>query len=61
MSLGGLRDPRDPNRDTFSRLEADAVAYAVAHHVVVVAAVGNGDQSPPSRGISRATPPRSRT
>jgi len=29
MSLGGIRDPLDPDRDTYSRLEADAVAYAV--------------------------------
>ena len=46
MSLGGVRDPLHPGRDTFSEAEAAAVAYAVAHHVVVVAAVGNGDQSP---------------
>lgn len=48
MSLGGLRDPLDPNRDSYSRLEADAVAYAVSNGVVVVAAVGNGDQAPTS-------------
>ena len=48
MSLGGLRDPLDPERDTFSRLEADAVAYAVKNDVVVVAAVGNDDQAPTS-------------
>jgi serine protease len=46
MSLGGVRDPSHPSRDTYSQAEADAIAYAVAHHVVVVAAVGNGDQSP---------------
>ena len=46
MSLGGLRDPTDASRDTFSRLEADAIAYAVSKGVVVVAAVGNGDQAP---------------
>ena len=46
MSLGGTRDPRDPSRDTFSQLEADAVAYAVSKGVLVVAAVGNADQSP---------------
>ena len=39
MSLGGIRDPLDPERDTYSRLEADAVAYAVTTGVVVVAAV----------------------
>jgi subtilisin family serine protease len=48
MSLGGVRDPLDPDRDTYSRLEADAVAYAVANGVVVIAAVGNSDQAPSS-------------
>jgi subtilisin family serine protease len=48
MSLGGIRDPLDPGRDTYSRLEADAVAYAVSNGVVVVAAVGNSDQAPES-------------
>ena len=48
MSLGGIRDPLDPNRDSFSRLEADAVAYAVSSGAVVVAAVGNGDLAPSS-------------
>jgi subtilisin family serine protease len=48
MSLGGVRDPLDPDQDTFSRLEADAVAYAVANGVLVVAAVGNDDQAPKS-------------
>ena len=46
MSLGGIRDPLDPSRDSYSRLEADAVAYAVTNGVVVVAAVGNGDLAP---------------
>ena len=48
MSLGGVRDPLQPDRDTFSRLEADAVAYAARNGVVVVAAVGNDDQAPSS-------------
>jgi len=48
MSLGGIRDPLDPDRDTYSRLEADAVAYAISNEVVVVAAVGNSDQAPTS-------------
>ncbi|MFO7572454.1 MAG: S8 family serine peptidase [Gaiellaceae bacterium] len=43
MSLGGVRDPLDPDRDAYSRLEADAIAYAVSRGVVVVAAVGNSD------------------
>jgi len=46
MSLGGMRDPRDGARDTFSRLEADAIAYAKRRNVVVVAAVGNSDFAP---------------
>jgi subtilisin family serine protease len=46
LSLGGLRDPADPLRDTFSPAEASAIDYAVAHGVLVVAAVGNGDQAP---------------
>jgi subtilisin family serine protease len=48
MSLGGVRDPLDPDHDTFSRLEADAIAYAISHGVIVVAAVGNADQAPKS-------------
>lgn len=46
LSLGGLRDPREPDRDTYSALEAAAVRYAYTHGAVVVAAVGNGDQAP---------------
>jgi len=46
LSLGGVRDPLDPERDTFSPLEAAAIEYAAAHGVVVVAAVGNADQAP---------------
>jgi hypothetical protein len=46
LSLGGIRDPLDPEHDSFSALEADAVAYAVRRGAVVVAAVGNGDQAP---------------
>ncbi len=46
MSIGGLRDPRDAERDTFSKLEASAIAYAVAHGAVVVAAAGNADDAP---------------
>ena len=48
MSLGGLRDPLDPARDSYSRLEADAVAYAVHSGALVVAAVGNDDAAPTS-------------
>jgi subtilisin family serine protease len=46
VSLGGLRDPRNPGRDTYSRLEQEAIAYAVKRGAVVVAAVGNSDQAP---------------
>jgi subtilisin family serine protease len=46
MSLGGVRDPLDPDRDTFSPVERDAIAYATSHGVVVVAAVGNSDAAP---------------
>ena len=46
LSLGGLRDPTDPLRDTYSTAEARAIEYAVRHGAVVVAAVGNGDQAP---------------
>jgi hypothetical protein len=46
LSLGGVRDPLMPVRDTFSRAEADAVAYAYQKGAVLVAAVGNGDEAP---------------
>ena len=46
LSLGGARDPLNPNLDTYSSLEQAAIDYAVARGVVVVAAVGNGPQSP---------------
>jgi subtilisin family serine protease len=46
LSLGGVRDPRAPARDTYSRAEADAVAYAYQKGAVLVAAVGNGDEAP---------------
>ena len=48
LSLGGLRDPLHPNDDYYSPLEASAVRYAVAKGVLVVAAVGNSDESPSS-------------
>jgi hypothetical protein len=47
MSLGGFRDPRDPDRDAYSPLEADAIAWAHGRGVVVVAAVGNNTDMPP--------------
>jgi len=45
LSLGGVRDPADPNRDTYSALEANALEYAWAKGAVLVAAVGNGDEA----------------
>jgi subtilisin family serine protease len=46
LSLGGVRDPVNLNRDTFSSREAAAIAYAYAKGAVLVAAVGNGDEAP---------------
>jgi subtilisin family serine protease len=46
LSLGGVRDPLDPTRDSFSRLEASAVEYAIRNGAIVVAAVGNSDHAP---------------
>jgi subtilisin family serine protease len=45
LSLGGVRDPMHPNRDTYSPLEASAIAYAYAKGALLVAAVGNGDEA----------------
>jgi hypothetical protein len=46
LSIGGLRDPFNPRRDTFSQIEANAIAYAVRRGAVLVAAVGNADEAP---------------
>jgi SpoIID/LytB domain protein len=46
LSLGAVRDPLDPAVDEFSAIEAAAVRYATSHGALVVAAVGNGDDSP---------------
>jgi subtilisin family serine protease len=46
LSLGGVRDPFDKRLDTYSPLEQAAIDYAYSKGVVVVAAVGNGPQSP---------------
>lgn len=46
LSFGGVRDPFDSSRDTYSPLEAAAVQYAVSKDVLVVAAVGNADSAP---------------
>jgi len=46
LSFGAVRDPEQPSLDTYSKIEAQAVAYAVRNGAVVVAAVGNGDEAP---------------
>jgi hypothetical protein len=46
LSLGGQRDPQDLRLDTFSPAERKSIEYAVSKGVVVVAAVGNGTESP---------------
>jgi len=46
LSIGGLRDPLDRRRDTFSQAEANAVEYAYRRGAVLVAAIGNGDEAP---------------
>jgi subtilase family protein len=46
LSLGGVRDPKNPERDTYSALEANAVSYAYSKGAILVAAVGNGDEAP---------------
>jgi subtilisin family serine protease len=45
LSFGAVRDPAAPNLDTYSKVEAQAVAYAVSKGAVVVAAVGNSDEA----------------
>jgi thermitase len=46
LSFGGIRDPLDPEHDTYSHLEEDAISYAITNGVVIVAAVGNSDFAP---------------
>jgi hypothetical protein len=48
LSIGGVRDPLDPELDTYSAAEEDAVEYAYRKGVVVVASAGNGSESPSS-------------
>jgi subtilisin family serine protease len=45
LSFGAVRDPAAPNLDSYSKVEAQAVAYAVSRGAVVVAAVGNADEA----------------
>jgi Subtilase family len=46
LSLGGLRDPNGSTGNGFSFAEQQAIDYAVAHGVLIVASVGNGDGAP---------------
>jgi hypothetical protein len=52
LSLGGKRAPDNPSEDTFSRLEAAAIEYAVSRNVAVVAASGNCEAVCPYRYAS---------
>jgi subtilisin family serine protease len=45
LSFGAVRDPVQPALDTYSKVEAQAVAYAVRKGAVVVAAAGNSDEA----------------
>jgi len=46
LSIGGLRDPFNQRRDTFSTAEATAIEYAYKRGAVLVAAIGNADEAP---------------
>ena len=46
LSLGGLRDPTNADRDTYSTLEANAIEYAYSKGAILIAAVGNSDEAP---------------
>ncbi len=46
LSLGGVRDPLNKNLDSYSAAEQQAIGYAYAKGAVVVAALGNGPESP---------------
>jgi subtilisin family serine protease len=45
LSFGAVRDPDEPSLDSYSKVEAKAVAYAVKRGALVVAAVGNSDEA----------------
>jgi subtilisin family serine protease len=45
LSFGAVRDPLNQALDSYSTVEAQAVAYAVKRGAVVVAAVGNADEA----------------
>jgi subtilisin family serine protease len=46
LSLGGVRDPVDEGLDQYSVAEQQAIGYAFSKGAVVVAALGNGPESP---------------
>src|SRR5262249_12126293 len=48
LPIGGLRNPFNPRPDTYSKVEAAAIEYAVRKGAVLVAAVGNSDEAPQS-------------
>ena len=48
LSIGGVRDPANPELDTYSAAEEAAVEYAYSKGALVVAAAGNGSESPSS-------------
>jgi subtilisin family serine protease len=45
LSFGAVRDPLKPSLDAYSKVEAQAVAYAISKGAVVVAAAGNADEA----------------
>ena len=56
MSLGGFRDPRDPDRDAFSPASRRRSAGPTGGGVVIVAAVGNNTDTPPRAVAVRELP-----
>jgi len=46
LSLGSTRDPGDSSVDGYSAIEKQAIEFAVRRGVLVVAAVGNGEDAP---------------
>jgi subtilase family protein len=46
LSLGGVRDPLDLRLDTYSPAERAVIEWAYSKGVIVVAAAGNGPESP---------------
>jgi subtilisin family serine protease len=46
LSFGSIRDPADPSIDGYSAPERRAIDFAVRRGVLVVAAVGNGNDAP---------------